>query len=100
MKKLLVLLAVVVAVSIFPLAAYADEDHHNRDWQEHHDRMWKDHERDWREHDREWKEHRDDRRWREVHAREWHDWYQWHRDQESVLRLHLSGNDFILDIDV
>jgi len=100
MKKLFVLLAVLMTVSIFPLTAYADEDnHHDQQWKEHHDRTWRDHERDWKDHDREWKEHRHDQHWREVHAREWHDWYQWHRDSDSEFHLHVSGDGFELDID-
>lgn len=100
MKKLLVLLTVIMAVSIFPLAAYANEGHyHDQDWQAHHDHVWRHHEREWREHDREWKEHRYDRHWREVHAKKWHDWYQWHKDYADHFHLGISGDNFELDID-
>lgn len=96
MKKLFILLAVLVSVNIFPLAAYAHEyDHHGR---AHHEQMWRHHEREWRDHDREWREHRGDRHWRRVHAREWHDWYRWHEDNERDFRLHVSGENFDLDI--
>ncbi len=97
MKKLFVVLAVLVTVNIFPLAAYAhDYDHHDR--RAHHERMWRDHERDWRDHDREWREHRGDRHWRRVHAREWRDWYRWHEDNEHEFHLHVAGEGFDLDI--
>lgn len=96
MKKLLVFLLVLVAVSIFPLAAYANGyDHHDR---AHHEQMWRDHEREWREHDREWRAHRGDRHWREVHSREWHDWYRWHEDNEHEFHFHVSDEGFDLDI--
>lgn len=78
-------MAIIVAVSIFPLAAYAYE---------HHDQEWKNH------HEREWREHRHDRRWREEHAKSWHDWYQWHRDNDSEMHFHLSSDEFDLDIDI
>lgn len=105
MKKLLVLMAVVFAVSVFPAAAFAEVHHgewahHNKAWKDNHHRAWKENEREWKEHDREWKEHRYDRDWREEHAREWHEWYGWHRDNASELRLHINGDEFELDIDV
>ncbi len=106
MKKFLILVAVVVAAGIFPVAAYADAHHgrpahHDQSWRNHHDRQWKDHEREWKEHDREWKEHRWDRRWREAKAREWREWYQWHRDNDNDSEFHLriAGDNFELDID-
>lgn len=94
-KKFLMLLAFMFAVNIFPLAAYAndghhDQGHHDQAWKNHHDKVWKDHERDWKDHDREWREHRNDRRWREEHVKLWHDWYQWHKDNESDLNIHVS----------
>lgn len=98
MKKLFVLLAVLVAVSIFPLAAYAngyDDYPHDR---VHHEQMWRDHEKEWRDHDREWREHHGDRHWREVHAKEWHDWYRWHEDNEHEFHFHVSDEGFDLDI--
>jgi hypothetical protein len=105
MKKLLIFLAIVFAVSS-PLAVFAEDHHgrsftdrHDQSWQDRHDRDWRDHDREWRDHDREWREHRGDRRWREEHAREWSDWYQWHRDNESFFRIHISGDEFDLDID-
>ncbi|MDR3590763.1 MAG: hypothetical protein P4N41_14010 [Negativicutes bacterium] len=130
MKKLLAGVALVVAVSIIPLAAYADDDHrdrsddrhngnrvedrhdrsddgydhhdrHDREWNDRHDRKWKDNEREWKEHDREWREHRNDKRWREAHAREWKDWYDWHKDNENDdMRLRISTDNFDLDIDL
>lgn len=101
MKKLLILLAVVITVSILPLAAFADGDghdwgehhdreHHDQDWRDHHDRDWRDHDQEWRHHDREWRDHRGDRHWREEHARMWGDWYRWHRDNESVLNINVA----------
>lgn len=105
MKRFLVLLAVVVAIGIFPAAASAEYHHdngvhHSQTWKDGHHREWRDHEREWKEHDREWKEHRGDRRWREEHAREWGDWYRWHREHADMLHLHVDGDNFELDIDV
>lgn len=101
MKKLLLFMAIALTVSIFPLTAYADGHHHDRAWTEHHERVWKDHERQWREHDREWLAHHDDREWREEHVRLWHDWYQWHKDNESVLHVHVSlGSDGGPNLDI
>lgn len=105
MKKLLVFLAVVVAVGVFPAAGFAaahhgPDAHYSQAWKDRHHREWRDHERDWKEHDREWRAHRNDRHWREVHAREWRDWYRWHKDNASELRLHINGDEFTLDIDV
>jgi hypothetical protein len=99
MKKLLVLMAVALAVSILPVSAYAYDGNHDQGWTDHHDREWRHHEREWKHHDREWREHRYDRHWREVHAREWHEWYQWHRDYDNHFYLHVSGDEFELDID-
>ncbi|MDR3564197.1 MAG: hypothetical protein P4N59_22560 [Negativicutes bacterium] len=96
MKKLFVLLAVLVAATIFPLAAYASD--HDQGRQEHHEHMWKDHEQEWKEHDREWREHSHNRHWREEHAKEWHDWYQWHQDNEKEFHLHISEDGFDLEI--
>jgi hypothetical protein len=111
MKKLLIFLAVVMAVSILPAAALADgphdrqdryqpNGHHDQAWQDKHDRAWKEHEEEWADHDREWKDHRGDRQWRKEHSREWRDWYQWHRDNEKGKHFHLSLDDFELDIDI
>ena len=44
----------------------------------------------WRAYDRQWREHSNDRRWRERHIIMWHDWYQWHRDNENVLKINVS----------
>lgn len=105
MKKFLIFMAVVVATSIFPLAAYADAyhgrppAHHDQAWKDHHDRQWKEHEGTWADHDREWREHRGDRHWRKIHAQKWHEWYKWHQDNDSEFHLHISGDDFELDID-
>ena len=98
MKRLLVFFAVVFAVSIFPLTAFADHDN-DQGWKEHHERQWRHHEREWAEHDREWKEHREDRYWREAHAREWRDWYRWHKENDGEFHLHIEGDNFELDID-
>ena len=122
MKKLLVFVAIVMAVTILPLSAYADnrerpddrhddnrvENRHDRSddrrdwkWKERHDQQWKNNEREWKERDRQWREHRNDRRWREAKAREWGDWYQWHKDNETdEMRLRLSTDNFDLDIDL
>ncbi len=104
MKKMLVAVAVAVAATFLPLAAYAAPPHHapphhGKAWKDSHDRKWRDHEREWKEHDREWKAHRHDRRWREAKAKEWHEWYQWHRDNDSEFHLHIGTDDFVLDID-
>ena len=31
--------------------------------------------------------------WREVHIRMWHEWYQWHKDNESYLNIRISPDD-------
>lgn len=101
MKRLLVLFAVLVSVSVFPLTTYAhDRDDHDygHDRRYHHEQMWRDHEREWRDHDREWREHSRDRRWREEHRRMWHDWYDWHRDNENEFHLRVSDEGFELEI--
>jgi hypothetical protein len=91
MKKMLIMLTVLVAISICPLAVYAD-DFHDQAWRDHHQQIWRDHEMDWRMHDREWLAHRGDWHWREEHIRMWHDWYMWHRDHESFLNIHVSDD--------
>ena len=97
MKKIFVLLAVLVAVSIFPLAAYAEDyDHHDRG---QHEQVWRSHDQEWRDHDREWREHSGDRHWREEHRRMWSDWFRWHEDNENEFHLNISGDGFDLDID-
>ena len=85
MKKLLVFLAIVLAVSIFPVATYADG--HDQQWKDQHAQQWKSHDRQWTKYDRDWQAHRGDRNWRAEHARMWHDSYQWHSDDggEAVL---------------
>lgn len=106
MKKSLIFLAVLVAVTIFPLAAYADNNEHGRGQSGLHDRMeqnrheqtWKDHEQQWRDYDRQWREHSHNQRWREKHAKEWSDWYRWHQDNENRFHLNISGDRFDLDI--
>lgn len=98
MKKLVVTLAVLASVSVFPLAASAHDGHHNGDPRAHHERIWKDHEREWAEHDREWREHQHDVHWRKVHARQWHDWYKWHEVNENQYHIHISDDEFVIDI--
>lgn len=98
MKRVLIFLAVVIAVSIFPLAAYA-KDHHGPAWRENHERQWRENAHRWEAHDREWKAHRYDRHWREVHAKKWHRWYQWHREYANEFHLRISGDSFALEID-
>ena len=108
MKKLLIsLLAVMLIISIVPAFTFAaghgddrDRDHnqghnqavqhHDQAWRHQHDQMWKAHQKEWSDHDREWMVHRNDRRWREEHIRMWSDWYQWHRDNESILNIRVS----------
>lgn len=98
MKRLLVTLAVLVSVSVFPLAAYANNGHHDWNRRAQHERMWRDHESEWAERNREWREHQNDRRWRKVHAKKWHDWYRWHQANENQFHLRISGEEFSLDI--
>ncbi|BBB90737.1 MAG TPA: hypothetical protein PKA28_09435 [Methylomusa anaerophila] len=112
MKKLMALLTIVFAITIFPLAALADDHHGDRDRnQQHpnqavqqddrraqHEKQWRDHEKEWKEHDREWKEHRQDRDWREEHAKMWPDWYKWHKNDENEFHLRLSGDAFEIEI--
>ena len=97
-KKLVVSLAVLAAVSVFPLAAYANPGHHDWERREHHERMWHEHEREWAEHDREWREHQNDVHWRKVHVKKWHDWYRWHEDNEREFHLRISDDEFVIDI--
>lgn len=109
MKKLMLLLTIVFAITIFPLAAFADQ-HRDRNQQRphqaaqqddkraQHEKQWRDHEKEWKEHDREWREHRHDRKWREKHAKKWHDWYQWHKNDEEKFHLRLSGDAFEIEI--
>lgn len=106
MKKLLIVIAVIMAVSS-PLSvvyAYENDNRHDRtwteahdpDWRSHHDQEWRDHDREWRDYDREWLRHRD-RHWREIHAAMWGDWYQWHRDNVNI---NIVGDGFDLDINI
>lgn len=99
MKKLLVLVAVFLAISIFPLATYADG--HDQDWKDQHAQQWSGHSRQWSEYDREWQAH-PDRHWREEHARMWRDWYQWHRDDDgsSGFGIQFSSDDLNIDINL
>jgi hypothetical protein len=98
MKKFLVLVAVLVAVGIFPLAAYAHDRDYDHERHDRHEQMWRDHEPEWRGHEREWREHSRDSRWREEHRRMWHDWYDWHRANENEFHLRVSDEGFELDI--
>jgi len=86
MKRLLVLVAVMLAVGLSSLA-YADTYKHDQKWRQEHAQVWKSHSRQWSEYDREWQAHRRDTRedikWRRDHAQLWHDWYQWHRDERD-----------------
>ena len=89
MKKLLALAAVILALGLSSLTAYADNTHarHDQHWKQQHAQVWKSHSRQWSEYDREWQRHRgnapSDIRWRREHAQTWHDWYQWHRDERD-----------------
>jgi hypothetical protein len=105
MKKLIVIVLVVVllvgALTI-PAAAFGPKGGHDQAWRHNHDQMWKVHAKEWNDYDRQWREHSNDKRWREVHVRMWHDWYQWHRDNESVLKMKFSRDSHSgprLDID-
>jgi hypothetical protein len=111
LKRLMILLTIVFAITIFPLAALADDHHRDSDRNHppdqavqqddrrvHHEKEWRDHEQEWKEHDREWKEHRHDRKWREEHAKMWRDWYQWHKNDEREFHLRLSGDTFDIEI--
>jgi len=94
MKKLLVLIAILVAVSITPLVVYAHAHGDDPGWRNHHDQEWRGHDQEWRDHDREWRDH-PDRFWRAEHAARWGDWYRWHQDHAE---LNISGDGFDLDI--
>jgi len=102
MKKLLILLVVVMAVTVLVFGAFADGGH-DQNWRNHHDQMWKAHDKDWAAHDRDWLQHRGDKKWREDHMKLWSDWYQWHRDNESLVNFKVSSRDphgvLCLDID-
>lgn len=99
MKKLLLFMAILLAVTMVPLSVYADQ-HHDQQWKNNHSQQWKDHQGEWTDHDREWRDHRDDRAWREEHARLWPDWYQWHRDDESDLGIQFSTDGFDININL
>jgi len=100
---LLVVLAVVTSMLVLPIATYAyGHDQHDQAWKQHHDQTWKAHEKQWGDYDRQWRAHRGDRHWREEHIKMWHDWYQWHRDNESVLKIKVGPDSHggpTLDID-
>lgn len=90
-KKMLFLMAVlviIISVLALPIATFAAG--HDQDWKHNHDQTWKTHQKQWSEYDRQWIKHRGDKQWREEHIKLWHDWYQWHRDNESVLKIKVS----------
>jgi hypothetical protein len=96
MKKIILIVLVVVllvgALTI-PAAAFGGpQGGHDKTWSDHHRQLWKAHQNEWQDYDRQWREHQNDKHWREVHVRMWHDWYQWHRDQERVLRIRIASN--------
>ncbi len=87
MKRLLVIVAVILAVGLSSLA-YADTHaKHDQQWRQQHAQVWKSHSKQWSEYDREWQAHRgatrEDIKWRKDHAQLWHDWYQWHNDERD-----------------
>jgi len=87
MKRLIVLVAVILAFSLSSLA-YADtHSKHDQHWRQQHTQVWKSHSKQWSEYDHDWQAHRGDRaediRWRREHARLWHDWYVWHQDERD-----------------
>ncbi len=87
MKRLVVLVAVILAVGLSSLA-YADTyAKHDQKWRQQHAQVWKSHSKQWSEYDREWQAHRgartEDIKWRKDHAQLWHDWYQWHNDERD-----------------
>ena len=90
MKRLFVVVAVILAVCLSPLAAYAEG--HDQQWNQRHTKEWKSHSKQWSEYDREWQAHRGDSRWRKEHAATWREWYQWHKDDDGKggLILHLD----------
>ena len=101
MKRLLVLVAVILAVGLSSLA-YADTHaNHDQKWRQQHAQVWKSHSKQWSGYDREWQAHRgatrEDIKWRKDHAQLWHDWYQWHNDErddggKSGLSIQLDFN--------
>jgi hypothetical protein len=105
MKKIMVsILAAVFLVGVLtiPAAAFGKKGGPDQAWKNQHQQLWRAHQREWREYDREWRAHQNDRRWREEHIRMWNDWYQWHRDNESVLNIRIAPNSHgepRLDID-
>lgn len=99
-KMLIILVVVMVVISVIPTSSYADG--HDRVWRHHHEQLWKAHEKEWRNYDHLWAAHRGDRHWREVHIRMWHEWYQWHKDNESYLNIRISPDAHVgprLEID-
>lgn len=78
-------------------------DHHDRRWNDDHQRKWHDHESEWENHDREWREHQHDVEWRRVHAREWHEWFAWHRANDGYddpkYDVILDAAHLLIDID-
>jgi len=97
MRKLIVLLAILAAVSISPVAVYAHNHNHDRG---QHEQMWREHEQEWRDHDREWREHSGDHHWKKEHAKKWHEWYKWHESNETEFHLRVSDDGFELDINL
>jgi hypothetical protein len=105
MKKviLIVLVAVLLVGALtIPAAAFSPKGSNAQSWKYNHAQTWKTHEKRWSDYDRQWREHSNDKRWREEHISMWHDWYQWHRDNESVLKIKISPHSHRgprLDID-
>jgi hypothetical protein len=101
-KALLVLLAVMVAMSVISIAA-AYAEGHDKTWRDHHTQTWKSHDKQWSDYDHQWLAHKGDKRWRDDHAKMWPEWYQWHRDHESFLNINIHSRDghgcLWLDID-
>ena len=99
MKRLLILVAVILAFGLSSLAYAESNMGHNDQWRHQHAQMWKTHSKEWVVYDRQWAAHQratpEDIRWRRDHARLWHDWYAWHQDERddgehSGLSIHLN----------
>jgi len=98
MKRLLVLVAITLAIGLSSLG-YADTYKHDQQWRQQHVQVWKTHSKQWVVYDRQWEAHQgatqEDIKWRRDHARLWPDWYQWHRDERddgehSGFSIHLN----------
>jgi hypothetical protein len=93
MKKVIVIVLVavlLVGALTIPAAAFGPQGVNDQAWRHNHEQTWKTNEKQWSDHDRQWREHSNDQKWREEHMSMWHDWYQWHRDNESVLKIKVS----------